>query len=168
MEFEFVVDGSRRTITLDKKDDVFIIRDGDQTQEVDIRRISPCELLVRRGGHSEIVYIAREGDRRFVSAGGHYYGVSDPAQDSGRYSGGDERTPEGGTCIKAPMPGRVIKLNVVEGEEVKKYQSLLIVEAMKMENDIRSAADGVVKKIHVVAGELVDSEKTLIELGPKT
>jgi biotin carboxyl carrier protein len=66
------------------------------------------------------------------------------------------------------MPGKVIKVNVTEGQEVRKNQSLVIVEAMKMENEIRAAAEGVVKRIYVSAGELVDSEKTLIELESKT
>jgi biotin carboxyl carrier protein len=65
------------------------------------------------------------------------------------------------------MPGKVIKVNVSEGQEVRKNQSLLIVEAMKMENDIKAGAEGVVRKIHVQPGELVDSVKTLIELEPK-
>ena len=78
-----------------------------------------------------------------------------------------KRTPKGGRHVKAPMPGKVIKLNVAEGEEVRKNQTLVIVEAMKMENEIKSAIDGNVKKIHVAAGELVDSEKSLIEIEPK-
>jgi biotin carboxyl carrier protein len=168
MEFEFVVDGSRRTIALDKKGEVFIIRDGDLAQEADIRRISPAELLVRRGGLSEIVYIARDGERRFISAGGRSFVVTEPSRDAGRFAEGEEKSAEGITSIKAPMPGKVIKVSVAEGQKVRKNQSLVIVEAMKMENEIRSAADGVVKRIHVSAGELVDSEKTLIELESKT
>ncbi len=168
MEFEFVVDGSRRTIALDKKGEAFIIRCGDQAQDADIRRISAGEILVRTGGHSEIVYIAREGERRFISAGGRSFTVTEPSRDAGRFTEGEERSPDGMASIKAPMPGKVIKINVAEGQEVRKNQSLVIVEAMKMENEIRSAADGVVKRIHVSAGELVDSEKTLIEIEPKT
>jgi biotin carboxyl carrier protein len=50
---------------------------------------------------------------------------------------------------------------------VRKNQTLVIVEAMKMENEIKSAIEGTVKKIHVAAGDLVDSEKSLIEIEPK-
>ncbi len=67
--------------------------------------------------------------------------------------------------IKAPMPGKVIKIDVSEKEEVRKNQTLVVVEAMKMENEIKSTIDGYVKKIFVSAGDLVDSEKPLIELG---
>jgi biotin carboxyl carrier protein len=57
---------------------------------------------------------------------------------------------------------------VAEKEAVRKNQTLAIVEAMKMENEIKSPLEGFVKKIYVAAGDLVDSEKPLLELEPKT
>jgi biotin carboxyl carrier protein len=65
------------------------------------------------------------------------------------------------------MPGKVTKIAVVEGENVRKNQTLVIVEAMKMENEIKTAIDGVVTKIHVAVGDLVDSERPLIEVEKK-
>ncbi len=65
------------------------------------------------------------------------------------------------------MPGKVIKVSVSENETVRKNQTLAIVEAMKMENEIKSSIEGYVKKIFVSAGDLVDSEKPLIELSLK-
>ncbi len=61
----------------------------------------------------------------------------------------------------------MIKVSVSENEAVRKNQTLAIVEAMKMENEIKSAIEGYVKKIFVSAGDLVDSEKPLIELSLK-
>jgi biotin carboxyl carrier protein len=66
--------------------------------------------------------------------------------------------------VKAPMPGKIIKVYVKEKEEVRKNQTLAIVEAMKMENEIKSTIDGLVKKIHVAEGDLVDSDMPIIEL----
>jgi len=66
------------------------------------------------------------------------------------------------------MPGKVTKLAVSEGENVRRNQTLVIVEAMKMENEIKTSIDGVVAKVHVAAGDLVDAEKILIEIEPKT
>ena len=168
MEFEFLVDGVRRTIVLEQRGDVFTVRDGAFFLEADIQRVSENELLFRIGGRSRMVYLARDRERRFISAGGRSFAVTEPSRDAGRFAEGEEKSPEGIVSIKAPMPGKVIKVNVAEGQEVRKNQSLVIVEAMKMENEIRSAAEGVVKRIHVSAGELVDSEKTLIELESKT
>ena len=63
---------------------------------------------------------------------------------------------------------KVVKINVTENEDVRKNQTLAIVEAMKMENEIKSPLDGVVKKVYASSGDLVDSEKPLVEIEPKT
>lgn len=64
--------------------------------------------------------------------------------------------------IKAPMPGLVLNILVSEGDEVKKGDSLLILEAMKMENMIKSPTDGVIKKISVKQGDKVEKNEGLI------
>jgi biotin carboxyl carrier protein len=66
--------------------------------------------------------------------------------------------------IKAPMPGLVLDIAVMEGQEVKEGEKLLILEAMKMENSIMIHADAVIKKILVKPGQAVDKGQVLIEL----
>jgi biotin carboxyl carrier protein len=65
--------------------------------------------------------------------------------------------------IKAPMPGMVLNILVGEGQQVKKGDSLLILEAMKMENILKSPADGVVKKIVATKGVAVEKNQLLIQ-----
>ena len=65
--------------------------------------------------------------------------------------------------VKAPMPGLILEINVSEGQEVKEDESLLILEAMKMENVLTSPRDGVIKSISVSKGETVDKNSLLIE-----
>jgi len=62
------------------------------------------------------------------------------------------------------MPGKVIKVNVKEGDEVKRGTILLVVEAMKMENNIVSVADAVVETVNVKEGDMVTSDFKLIDL----
>ena len=64
--------------------------------------------------------------------------------------------------LKAPMPGLVIRALVKEGDTVKKGDGLLLLEAMKMENILKSIGDGVVKKIHVSEKDKVDKGQLLI------
>jgi len=66
--------------------------------------------------------------------------------------------------IISPMPGKVIQIKVAKGDEVKKGQTLMIVEAMKMENYIVSPTDGVVEEISVKVGDMVNSSVRLVML----
>jgi len=71
---------------------------------------------------------------------------------------------EGGSNITSPMPGKVIKILVKQGDIVAKGDLLLVVEAMKMENNILSPADAMVDRINVESGDLVDSNMALLHL----
>ncbi len=78
----------------------------------------------------------------------------------GQRSGG----PGEGTLV-SPMPGRVLKILVAEGDEVTAGHPLIVVEAMKMENELACGRDGKVLKIHVTPGQAVESGARLIEVG---
>ena len=67
--------------------------------------------------------------------------------------------------IDAPMPGKVVKLVAEEGAAVKAGDVLLILEAMKMQNEITADADGTVKKFNVAAGQSVKAHESLVILG---
>lgn len=67
--------------------------------------------------------------------------------------------------VTAPMPGLVIEVEVAEGDVVKAGQGLVIVEAMKMQNEMKSPGDGVVKKILVQKGQAVNSRDVLVVIG---
>ena len=62
------------------------------------------------------------------------------------------------------MPGRVVKVLVAEGEVVRAGQGLLVLEAMKMENEVRARSGGTVAKVHVTAGATVESSAVLVTL----
>lgn len=70
----------------------------------------------------------------------------------------------GAETIAAPMPGNIMDVKVTAGQSVTKGQVLVILEAMKMENEIMAPRDGVVAGVHVNKGESVDSGKVLISL----
>ncbi len=62
------------------------------------------------------------------------------------------------------MPGKVVAVLVAEGDAVELGQGIVVVEAMKMENELRAAADGVVKTVHVAAGEAVTGGAPLVTI----
>ena len=66
--------------------------------------------------------------------------------------------------IKAPMPGLVLDIKVNEGDAIEKGDTVLVLEAMKMENIIKSPGAGTVKKVHVESGKAVEKNELLLEL----
>lgn len=70
-----------------------------------------------------------------------------------------------GEEVVAPMPGKVLQLKVTEGDSVKEGDTLLILEAMKMENEIVANASGNIKKINVAANDMVDTGDVLMVIG---
>ncbi len=77
---------------------------------------------------------------------------------------GARATPPGPRPIVAPMPGIVVKVEVSEGERVQGGQAIVIVEAMKMENELRADGAGTVTRIHVREGDAVEKGRLLVDL----
>lgn len=70
----------------------------------------------------------------------------------------------GAGLVKSPMPGRVVRVLVAEGDEVVRGAPVVVVEAMKMENELCAERDGKVVKVHVESGTAVDGGAKLVEL----
>jgi biotin carboxyl carrier protein len=75
-----------------------------------------------------------------------------------------KEVPSGGTAVNSPMPGTILDIKVQEGDTVSSGQVLLILEAMKMENEIMAPADGKVASIHVQKGASVNAGDVLVVL----
>lgn len=73
--------------------------------------------------------------------------------------------PAGGTTVRAPMPGLILRMEVKEGDAVKRNQCLLVMEAMKMENEIFSPCDGTVARICVSQGQQLNADDALVVIG---
>ena len=97
--------------------------------------------------------------------------------DSCRGLGGEPRTARaqavagagsvrGSGDVKAAIPGRVLRLLVSPGDEVQRGQPVVVLEAMKMENDVRAPRDGVVASVEVAAGQPVGAGQLLLRLEP--
>lgn len=73
--------------------------------------------------------------------------------------------PTEGTTISAPMPGTILKVNVEKGASVKKGDVLVVLEAMKMENDIQAPVDGTIIAVQTSKGASVDTGAPLVTIG---
>ena len=69
--------------------------------------------------------------------------------------------------VAAPMPGKVVKIQIAPGDQVEAGQPVLLFEAMKMQNEIRSPQDGVLSKVFVTEGQAVDTREKLFVVSPR-
>lgn len=74
-------------------------------------------------------------------------------------------TPAGASTVNAPMPGTILSVSVKAGDSVKKGQILCVLEAMKMENEIRAGAEGIVESVKITAGDQVNTGQAMFVLG---
>ena len=124
------------------------------------------QVALLSGGRSWGVSI--EGDEHAVSCtiAGHLYAVEIEDERERAAHAAEREASKGGGTLKSVMPGIVVKLLVKEGDTVEKGQSLLILEAMKMQNEIAAPCPGVVKALHVREKEAVSSGAKLVTLAP--
>ncbi len=80
------------------------------------------------------------------------------------FTGSESNLQNHGNIIISPMFGKVVKVNIKEGDEIKKGTTLLVLEAMKMENNIVAAKDAVIEKINVQIGQMVETDAKLVML----
>jgi biotin carboxyl carrier protein len=110
--------------------------------------------------------VSIEGDEHTVtcSIAGRLYAVEIEDERERAAHAAEREASKGGGVVKSIMPGVVVKLLVKEGDVVEKGQSLLVLEAMKMQNEIGAPGPGVVKSLHVKEKEAVSSGAKLVTL----
>jgi 3-methylcrotonyl-CoA carboxylase alpha subunit len=130
----------------------------DRRTEVGIAAWSPPYLVFEEDGHRRRVRVVQAGDRWFV----HARQVNVALTELPRFP---ERAPkEHAGALTAPMPGKVVLVQVAPGQVVRRGATLLVLEAMKMEHPVAAPADGVVAEIRVAAGDQVEGDQILAVL----
>ena len=124
-----------------------------------------CFLLNGQRCEAEILQINRDERRVDLRINGKpvSIGLSTPLDKLLHEMGMDTSSTARAAQIKAPMPGLVLRVLVETGVEVQKDDKVMILEAMKMENVIKSPGNGIVKQILVLAGQAVDKNQVLID-----
>jgi biotin carboxyl carrier protein len=140
------------------------VRLGEQHFEVDLRRVGPGSFSVLIGHRSFDFDVAPDGDELIVAsrAGAWRVGLIDEKRRAVREAEGRlGRQVSGRVELKAMMPGRVVNVLVKPDDEVAAGQGVLTVEAMKMENEIKTPKVGRVVEVRVTAGQTVEKGEVL-------
>lgn len=159
-ELDFIVNENSVTTSSAKDNESIIVKVGND--EYHFRFISENLCQVQFNGNNQIVAVIKTKDVFYVDidstvievreAGASHSNAGSPAHAAVKDK------------VFAPMPGKIVKLLVKEGDSVKEKQPLAVVEAMKMENQINSLASGTVKKVNFAVGDQVNTTSPIIEL----
>lgn len=176
MHYELEIGGRTRRVALTRSGDDFAVTVDGRTRQVQATRIDAqhWSLLVSATGKSDTLGRRVSYDVTIVP------GESDPAGSLTVHVGSTPVTVavngrrrwgrkddgagvgSGPQRLSAPMPGKVVRVLVAPGEAVRARQPLVVVEAMKMENELRAGRDGTVSEIHAREGVSVDAGALLI------
>lgn len=163
MEFTVFYNNEEKKISLDYKKGKYTITDEKKKKTFDAVFIDRNTLSLLYDDSSINAIIIEDGPRKIIIIKGEEY-IFDEEQEKEHDFQEKSKTSVLESIIKSPMPGSVVKLNVKEGDEVKEGDILIIVEAMKMENELRASGNMKVKKIFVNEGDQVEGFAPLIEL----
>lgn len=143
------------------------IRIGERLLAVDFETVSgqPVFSLILDGKSYESFVYQGDEDWEVLLRGRQFQvKVQDEREKRLKAAAGGGVAEGGEFHLKAPMPGLIVAIPVAEGQEIKKGQVLLILESMKMQNELKAPRDGVVDRIRVKAGESVEQKQTLLSV----
>jgi biotin carboxyl carrier protein len=142
------IDGREHTVDVNEIGDTWSLLLGTRSHEVSFVEGLDGAMMVHVNGQS--VPVSVESARRAWGARGRGAGAGAPGGAAGPHR------------IKAPMPGKIVKVLVKPGDSVQPRQGLVVVEAMKMENELRSQKAGTVSEVRVKEGASVEAGTILI------
>ena len=166
MKIPFLLDGKKlETNIYDIKKNEFSVEFNNQDFLVRLNHLSNGEINFIINGKNVTAYISeRDHMNAFVTCEGFTFEVTrmDFLPEEYVVGTGDLGWTEDSVVLFSPMPGKVIKINVKEGDKISKGQVLMILEAMKMENNIIAIKDAIVRKLSVSVDQMVEGGAALI------
>jgi biotin carboxyl carrier protein len=167
MNFEIDIDGRTRSVSVERTSGhrYRVLVDG-RVHDIDADRVGPFQwslLVDGEAGVSREIGVAPSGrrDEMLVALEGRTVAVALNSRQTGRASS-DAGGAEGEVTVSAPMPGRVLRILVSTGDQVAARQPVAVVEAMKMENELRSPKAGRVKDVCAAPGTSVEAGRALV------
>jgi biotin carboxyl carrier protein len=162
MKYEIRISGKTRVVEIEKNAEGWqATLDGEAGAIADVVETTPNTFSVLLAGQSREISVTSSADGKLNLQSGRFEftaEVIDPRSWRGRHGGAEA---EGRQQVVAPMPGKVIRVLVGAGEKVETDQGLLVVEAMKMQNEIRSPKRGTVERVLVMEGQAVNAGEVL-------
>ena len=167
LSYLVTIEGTTYAVSLDDREGRVALRIDGQPVEIDMASIQGDQLYsLLIEGRSYTAVAATWGEQREVRVNGVSSVVTVEDEQLARLRGQVKtRRHAGGEQVKAPMPGRIVSISVAVGDKVETGQGVVVIEAMKMENELRAHTGGSVKEIRAGEGDTVDRNDVLVVIG---
>jgi biotin carboxyl carrier protein len=159
---EVLIDGHRETITVQPWKNCFQVFLRDRSVDVDVAKISEnvYSLIFNGRSHHAVISVVDEVLEIVVDGICFQAAILDPKRLQNDASGIANLT--GPSPVLAPMPGKVVKLLVAVGDSVKEGQGVVVIEAMKMQNELKAPKAGKIERVNVVQSQIVNAGDSLL------
>jgi biotin carboxyl carrier protein len=167
MKFVATIGDRAETVDIRGGPGVYRVTIGDQVLEVDARLTAPGIYSLLIGGVSYVADVSEQEGASLVHVGGETHAVQ--VEEHARYvirTRGGISVPRGPHTLTAPLPGRITHVAVRPGDAVQPGHTLVVIEAMKMENEFKAVAAGTVVEVRVEPGQAVNAGDVLLLIGP--
>jgi biotin carboxyl carrier protein len=159
--FDATVDGRAARVEVQTSGGVYTVLVDGKPLSVSVHRTARHFTTLIIDGRSYDAGVLRQGASHAVAVGGRTFEVTLVAGARGA-APPHRKAASGPAKVSAPMPGKIVRVSAAAGQEVKAGECLVVMEAMKMENEIRSPRDGVVQDVVVKEGQAVESGALLM------
>jgi biotin carboxyl carrier protein len=164
MQYHATIDGIEHDLAIEELADAggFEVNLGGKKIKADLRQAGPTSFSIIVGNRSFDLDVIRQGDDFVISSRA---GVTRLTMEDARrrlMNSRGSREVSGKVQMRAMMPGRVLSVAVKAGDQVEAQQGVLVIEAMKMENELKSPKAGKVVEVKVAAGQTVEKGELLI------
>jgi biotin carboxyl carrier protein len=166
IELHYEINGETRTVTVEPDGTRFRVTIGETGYTVTVQQPEPGQLILDIDGRRRRVHIARSGAWRYVALSGQTWRLEATLPERPR-KGTAAAGLAGSGSLAATMPGLVLEVLVAEGDQVERGDTLVVLEAMKMELRITAPHDGYVRQIHCQVGQVVERGQVLVEVEEK-
>ncbi len=161
MDLNFLHLDKKYSVKIEKSGDLYRAVINNTTYEIVDFVIQNNIILFNINNKFYTMYFAEDKDKTYVAVDAEFYVLELDRGVASRVQGPAVQKGDG---VSSPMPGLIVKIPVAVGDKVEEGMTLAIVEAMKMQNELRAPRNGVVKKINFEEGEQVDALKPIVEL----
>jgi acetyl-CoA/propionyl-CoA carboxylase biotin carboxyl carrier protein len=165
VEFSFTINNVEKTVSVEKKGDEYLFALDSGEYKVTASTLTGATLAFFIDNRSCVAVISKNSKGTSIDLDGQTYTLK-WAEDEAK-PGAGRGSGHGSGTVESPMPGNIVAVHVAEGDEVGAGQAVVVIESMKMQNEIAAPIKGKVARVACSVGDQVNFGEVLVEIEPQ-